>query len=35
VAQSETLPNLPKVEDIFTDRFLPSTADRTIPKTGC
>ncbi len=34
VAQSEALPNLPKVEDIFTDRFLPSAADRAIPKTG-
>ena len=34
VAQSESLPNLPKVEDIFTDRFLPSAADRAIPKTG-
>jgi NitT/TauT family transport system substrate-binding protein len=34
VAESETLPAMPKVEDIYTDKFLPPAADRVIPPMG-
>lgn len=34
VAEAETLPSTPKVEDIYTDKFLPPAADRVIPPMG-
>jgi len=34
VAESEPLPGTPKVEDIYTDKYLPPAAERVIPPMG-
>lgn len=34
VVESENLPNRPKPEEVFTERFLPAVADRRVPALG-